>query len=1761
VNATNLTLVLVGEPVTFSATVSMYSIDGIIITDSKKQPIGDIELATDDTLTLYAWTYNETGGILGSIAVNWSASGSIGGFTTPWIAQTWVTFDFTALGEGDITAQFTNATVSLSNMTGKITVRLGALTYIVLTPSSVTSTADGSDFLMAIGYDADVNQNWSWIPQWNWEGAGLGVLTQFDLYNYSVDYDTVGFDVIRVSAASDPNVYDRTMVSISSGEVVLIEITPWPSISVTTDDTGIFRVAGYDADSNVNWTWTSQWDWVGSGLGILTPIDAYNYSVDYTTVGSDQIRVSVSGNPAIFNTTVVTTVAGKVVEIIITPGGPQTNTTDDVLNFTVTGFDADGNLNNIWTPLVSWTGDNLGIITVNGYDIEVEFTDVGTSIINVSDSADSATYNDTKSVTVNTGFPYSLVYISGRYQFGSPDTQLQSPFFVRVEDYDGNPVPNVLINWSLDGWPFGANNQSLLSYNSMTNSEGVAQTTLTLGDLQGVYFVNATNLTLDLVGEPVSFYATVTLYAIDGIVITDALEFYFGDVELSTDDTITLYATAYNTTEGILGSVAANWSAFGSIGDFISSDILQTQITFDLTTVGKGDITAHFTNATLSLSNTTGTITVRAGILVNIILTPSSVTDTTDGFDLFNAVGYDADSNQNWSWTPQWNWEGSGLGSFTFFDQYNLSVDYDTVGLDFIRVVLSSDPNIYNRAQVSIQPGQVVTIEISPWPSTSATSDDSQIFSAVGYDSDGNENWEWTAQWDWAGSGLGILTPIDDYNYSVDYDTIGKDTLSVMVSGNPSITNSTEVEVTAGQVVRIEISPWPSTFATTDDIQGFSVVGYDSDENENWMWTPQWDWVGLGLGALTPIDDYNYSVDYDTVGSDAINVILLGNPTIYNRTSVFVSVGDVVRIEISPWPSVLATTDDIDTISVVGYDLDGNENWNWLPQWDWVGPGLGTLTPIDDYNYTVDYDTVGSDTINVTVSSDPLIYNGTEVQIITGEVVRIEIAPWPSSFNYTGDTGNFKVVGYDADKNENWTWIPQWFWEATGLGTLTQITQFNYTVLFTLPGSDSIRVSVAGAPGVFNTTIVDVINPPSIDYIVIMDAPNGAGNVIGTLEYNFGETDTFYAAGFNYSSGYLKDIDVLWTTSNESIGNVTPGPGTSTTFSANLTHLGDVKMDVIITATNLIGPEVDYIQIRDAPGGGGTEVTTKDYIQYETDIFYVAGYNNIVGYLSDVIVNWESYLPNVGTVSPSINSSSTTFSAQGTIGSTFVTAVYRPGISDSTSTLTVTGPPEASVDYIIIRDASGGGGSVVTLLELVAGDSVTLYCAGYNTSTGGFVKDVVVTWEIDDVLGTIDTTSGSSTIFTASNAAGLDVAGNLTATYALVSNSTFITVDIKPSAPEGLTVSKRPQGQSLILSWTASADSDIVGYRIYRSDQILVGFSLLNEILGRDNTTYTDLNLIDGVTYTYYIVAFERTEIYSSASTQVSETSDSDTDGDGQYNIEDLDDDADGLSDLKEDELGTNPVLKDTDGDGHIDSEDDYPLDISKWEKEEAAQDMFFFLIIIIIIIVLLIVVLLAKRRKPKKEMPYERKVSEAVSTEDMRAIDEELELEEAPQEEVYEEEYYEDESGEEVPQEEYYEEGVETPQEEYYEEVGEGVPQEEYYEEEAGEGVPHEEVASDEQIEAPEEEIEAPDKIDTALEEIEKSLKALEGIPTEPSEEVIEEKVEYTEVAVPKETYYEEETREKEFSDQEFECPECGYPVSITVNKCPNCGVEFEDE
>lgn len=119
---------------------------------------------------------------------------------------------------------------------------------------------------------------------------------------------------------------------------------------------------------------------------------------------------------------------------------------------------------------------------------------------------------------------------------------------------------------------------------------------------------------------------------------------------------------------------------------------------------------------------------------------------------------------------------------------------------------------------------------------------------------------------------------------------------------------------------------------------------------------------------------------------------------------------------------------------------------------------------------------------------------------------------------------------------------------------------------------------------------------------------------------------------------------------------------------------------------------------------------------------------------------------------------------------------------------------------------------------------------------------------------------------------------------------------------------------------------------------------------------------------------------------------DEDPDEDGLSNLEeyqeetdpqDEDSDGDGLTDGDEVNVHqTNPNRSDTDRDGHDDGEDEFPLDSTRWEKEDKADSeddssmMYIVIIIVIIIIVVILVFLFVIRPKMKKE-PEEEEAEE----------------------------------------------------------------------------------------------------------------------------------------------------------------------------------------
>ena len=284
---------------------------------------------------------------------------------------------------------------------------------------------------------------------------------------------------------------------------------------------------------------------------------------------------------------------------------------------------------------------------------------------------------------------------------------------------------------------------------------------------------------------------------------------------------------------------------------------------------------------------------------------------------------------------------------------------------------------------------------------------------------------------------------------------------------------------------------------------------------------------------------------------------------------------------------------------------------------------------------------------------------------------------------------------------------------------------------------------------------------PTIDYIQIQDAPNGGGTNLcepaNYPTYSVGFVTTFYAAAYNYTIGFMDDVQLnaIWNTTNSSLVSVS-SPGDTSTITCSATEWGTATISLDdgsghtnTTQITISDPNADYIQIRDAPGGGGINLCdVANYPSYPVGFsttFYGAAYNDTAQYLSDVPVTstWVSSDPAVVDVDSPGSYSAITCS-NSNWGTVTITLDNGFGQTNTTQVTVL----DVTVDYIQIRDAPNGGGSdlsnPVNYPKYTVGQAAVFYGAAYNY-TSGYVADIPMTWWSSDSSVVSVTSTGSST--------------------------------------------------------------------------------------------------------------------------------------------------------------------------------------------------------------------------------------------------------------------------------------------------------------------------------------------------------------------------------------------------------------------------------
>ncbi|MEW5768520.1 MAG: Ig-like domain-containing protein, partial [bacterium] len=137
-----------------------------------------------------------------------------------------------------------------------------------------------------------------------------------------------------------------------------------------------------------------------------------------------------------------------------------------------------------------------------GHSFEVTFRTVGQQRLRVDDLS-AGVGSEIPLINVISERPSRIVKVAGDNQKAPPDTTL-APFVIMVTDDYANPFSNIKVNFEITEYPSGATGQSLSATTGITDDQGRASTTLTLGDTPGTYSVEVTGTGL----APATFTVT-----------------------------------------------------------------------------------------------------------------------------------------------------------------------------------------------------------------------------------------------------------------------------------------------------------------------------------------------------------------------------------------------------------------------------------------------------------------------------------------------------------------------------------------------------------------------------------------------------------------------------------------------------------------------------------------------------------------------------------------------------------------------------------------------------------------------------------------------------------------------------------------------------------------------------------------------------------------------------------------------------------------------------------------------------------------------------------------------------------------------------------------------------------------------------------------------------------------------------------------------------------------------------------------------------
>ncbi len=587
------------------------------------------------------------------------------------------------------------------------------------------------------------------------------------------------------------------------------------------------------------------------------------------------------------------------------------------------------------------------------------------------------------------------------------------------------------------------------------------------------------------------------------------------------------------------------------------------------------------------------------------------------------------------------------------------------------------------------------------------------------------------------------------------------------------------------------------------------------------------DTIVLNIGESTP---QVYASGYNNVGPTYVGAVevdwtwdppSLGSCSpLLNTFTVFSALYQGGIVNVTGANGTLAVSDNFTVVinppRVDYITLTDSPNGTPIPDTLWPA-GVPLAVYASAYNYTDDPDTyiglievdwtktpiTGGDGTFTNTTGVSTIFNGTiggivEIQgenttlsVLDTFQKNIELPPAIDNILITDAPDGTEITIVDLLTSDSVTIYASGYNGTTYIG-LVEVDWVDLGVLGTFDNATgtSTTYTAGGTPGLTtveatNTTLaltdtcqMNITMPPTVDYIIITDMPDGTPLTNESIP--IGGSITVYVSGYNLTgSTYVGLVEVDWSADPTNLGFFSTVLGTSTIYtvyttvgSINITGENSSMIPIMSDnfTLNILPPMVDFILLQDAPDG--TNLTTETLNVGFSMIIYASGYNNTGStYVGLVAVDWTD-VPDLGgfNVTPA---NTVTFTAGASTGSTVITGDAGGGILDTFDINIV----QLTEDYILITDAPNG--AELTTVTLDVGESVTIYASVYN-DTGSVITYLgllEVQWTQDPTLGLFDSTPGLTAIFTAGNAGGTTT---ITGTNSTLSLSDDFSLTVNP---------------------------------------------------------------------------------------------------------------------------------------------------------------------------------------------------------------------------------------------------------------------------------------------------------------------------------------------------------------------------------------------